>query len=59
MLIAGPGQRHPDHVEPGVVQVPEIDRDRLGIAEQERRMRQQQHARKDHGPERIDMLERD
>ena len=54
----GAGQRHPDHVEPGMVKVPEIHRDRLGVAEQERGMRQQQHARQNHGAEGIDMLER-
>ena len=54
MLMAGPAS----HVEPGMVQVPEVDRDRLGVAEQERRMRQQQHARQDHRPERVDMLDR-
>ena len=41
-----------------MVQVPEIDGNRLGIAEHERRMRQQQHAGKDHRAEWIDMLQR-
>src|SRR5207253_863040 len=40
-----------------MVQVPKIHRDRLGVAEQEGRMRQQKQARKKHGAKGIDMLE--
>jgi hypothetical protein len=36
----------------------EVHRHRLGVAEQERRVGQQQHARQNQGAERIDVLER-
>ncbi|MGY3422020.1 hypothetical protein ACVWZW_002495 [Bradyrhizobium sp. F1.13.4] len=58
MFGGRPGQRHPHHAEPGVVELAEIHRHWLCVAEQERRMREQQHRRQDHGAERVDVAER-
>jgi hypothetical protein len=54
----GTGQRHPHHVDPGVVERAKIDRHRFGVAEQERCVRQQQQPRQQNGAERIDVFER-
>ena len=58
MLVAGPASATHDHIEARMVEVAEIHRHRLGVAEQERRVREQQHGGQDHGAERVDMLQR-
>ena len=55
---AGAGEGDPDHVAFGMVEAAEVDRHRLGVAEQEGRVDQQQQAGQDQGPERIDVLDR-
>ena len=53
---AGGGDQH--HAAARVAQRPEIDRHRLGVAEQEGRAREQQQRGQDDGAERVDMAER-
>ena len=53
---SGGGDQH--HVAPWMAQAAVIDRYRFGVAEQERRARQQHHCRQQDGAERIDVLER-
>src|SRR6185295_13717215 len=52
------GQSEPHLVDPLTVKPANIDLHRFGIAEQERRVRQQQKPRQQDGAERIDVLER-
>jgi hypothetical protein len=57
-IHAWPRRRDPDHVPARISQRLEIDRNRLGIAEQERRAQHQKQRRQQYGAERIDVLER-
>jgi hypothetical protein len=50
-------ERHPHHVDPRVVERAKIHRHRLGVAEQERRMRHQQKGRQQDRAERVDMFD--
>ena len=54
----GPGRGDPDHVVPRIVQCAEIHRHRLGVAEQEGRVQEDQQARHEDRAERVDVLER-